>query len=204
MNRRSSDGRSRQDGRRNAGLAERSGHGLLNPSAWRRPAICAPRTIRATQIRRNAPAPRYNPRVSATANSTLAQPVTALRGVGAERAALLARLGIHTVLDLLLHRPRRYEDRRDCRPIRTLTPGEAVLTGGTVVAAGVKRWKQGSRSRYEVILEDGTGRLHCRWWNLPFMEGRFAGRRGTGRLRQSTVTQAHHDGPPGDRDGGRG
>ena len=42
----------------------------------------------------------------------LEQPVTELRGVGPERAALLARLGIRTVGDLLLHRPRRYEDRR--------------------------------------------------------------------------------------------
>ncbi|MGC8991757.1 MAG: hypothetical protein ACP5MD_16705, partial [Verrucomicrobiia bacterium] len=44
--------------------------------------------------------------------SPLERPVTVLRGVGSERAALLARLGIRSVEDLLLHRPRRYEDRR--------------------------------------------------------------------------------------------
>ena len=32
----------------------------------------------------------------------------------------LARLGLHTVLDLLLHRPRRYEDRRHVRAIAGL------------------------------------------------------------------------------------
>src|SRR5947209_20541320 len=25
-----------------------------------------------------------------------------------------------------------------------------------------------------MILDDGTARLHCRWWNLPFMENYFA------------------------------
>ena len=103
----------------------------------------------------------------------LAQPVTTLWGVGAERAALLARLGLQTVGELLEHRPRRYEDRRQFRAVGTLRPGETVLTGGRVVAAGVKRWRHGSRSLFELILEDGTGRLHCRWWNLPFLEGQF-------------------------------
>lgn len=105
--------------------------------------------------------------------SILTQPVTVLWGVGSERAGLLARLEIRTVEDLLCHRPRRYEDRRHFRPISQLAAGEAVLTGGRVVAAGTKHWKQRSRSLFELILEDGTGRLHCRWWNLPFMEEQF-------------------------------
>jgi len=44
--------------------------------------------------------------------SPLSQPVTALWGVGEERAKLLAKLDIHTIEDLLLHKARRYEDRR--------------------------------------------------------------------------------------------
>jgi len=86
---------------------------------------------------------------------------------------LLAQLGIRTVEELLHHRPRRYEDRRRFRPIGGLAAGESVLTGGRVVAAGVKRWKRSARSLFELILEDGTGRLRCRWWNLPFMENQF-------------------------------
>ena len=119
------------------------------------------------------PAARYKPCVPAPPASILAQPVTVLWGVGSERAALLARLEVRTVEDLLCHRPRRYEDRRHFRPIAQLAAGEPVLTGGRVVAAGTKRWKQRSRSLFELILEDGTGRLHCRWWNLPFMEAQF-------------------------------
>lgn len=103
----------------------------------------------------------------------LAQPVTALWGVGGERAAQLARLDIHTIEDLLLHRPRRYEDRRHFRSIAELTIDESALTRGTVVAMGLKRFRKGAKSVFELILEDGSGRLHCRWWNLPFMEKYF-------------------------------
>jgi ATP-dependent DNA helicase RecG len=104
----------------------------------------------------------------------LARPVTALHGVGPERAAQLARLEIRTVEDLLLHRPRRYEDRRHLLPIAQLQLGEAVTTRGTVVALGVKWYKKHTKSIFELILDDGTARLHCRWWNLPFMEKYFA------------------------------
>ncbi len=104
----------------------------------------------------------------------LAQPVTALWGVGGERAAQLARLKIFTVEDLLLHRPRRYEDRRHFQPIKGLLLDEKATTRGSVVAMGLKKFRGGSKSVFELILDDGTARLHCRWWNLPFMENYFA------------------------------
>jgi ATP-dependent DNA helicase RecG len=105
--------------------------------------------------------------------SALCDPVTSLRGVGPERAAQLARLGVQTVEDLLLLRPRRYEDRRSFRPIAGLATGEAASVRGRAVALGIKRWRAGTKSVFELILEDGTGRLHCRWWNLPFMQHYF-------------------------------
>ena len=100
--------------------------------------------------------------------------MTSLWGVGAERAAQLARLDIHTVEDLLLHRPRRYEDRRHFRKIAELTKDEPATARGTIVALGLKRFRGGSKSVFEIILDDGSARLHCRWWNLPFMEKYFA------------------------------
>jgi ATP-dependent DNA helicase RecG len=100
-------------------------------------------------------------------------PVAFLRGVGPERATQLARLEIRTANDLLLHRPRRYEDRRHFKTIRQLELGETATTRGKIVAAGLKRWAGGSKSVFEIILDDGTARLHCRWWNLPFMEKYF-------------------------------
>ncbi len=100
--------------------------------------------------------------------------VSSLRGVGSERATQLARLELFTVGDLLLHRPRRYEDRRHFLAIKELQPGVAATTRGNIVALGLKRYRVGQKSVFEIILDDGTARLHCRWWNLPFMEKYFA------------------------------
>jgi ATP-dependent DNA helicase RecG len=106
-------------------------------------------------------------------NSPLATPLTGLPGVGPERAAQLARLGLLTVEDLLLHRPSRYEDRRHLQTIRELQLGKAATTRGRIVAQGLKTYAKRTKSVFEFVLEDGTARLHCRWWNLPFMEKYF-------------------------------
>jgi len=106
--------------------------------------------------------------------SPLKNPITSLWGVGAERAAQLARLEIFTIEDLLLHRPKRYEDRRHFRKISELTKDEPFTARGKIVALGLKRFRGGNKSVFEIILDDGLARLHCRWWNLPFMENYFA------------------------------
>ena len=106
--------------------------------------------------------------------SPLDVPVTSLRGVGPDRAAQLARLDIHRVEDLLLHRPRRHEDRRHFRKISELTRDMAATARGRIVVQGLKRFRRGAGSVFEFVLDDGTARLHCRWWNLAFMEKYFA------------------------------
>jgi ATP-dependent DNA helicase RecG len=115
--------------------------------------------------------------MAAPANSQpiqpLLRPLASLWGIGVERAAQLARLGMHTVGDLLLHRPRRYEDRRHSKAIADLQPGEADTVRGKVVAMGTNYYRKRAKSVFEIIVDDGTARLHCRWWNLPFMEKYF-------------------------------
>jgi ATP-dependent DNA helicase RecG len=105
--------------------------------------------------------------------SPLSRSVTTLLGVGPERAAQLSRLGIRTTEELLLHRPGRYEDRQKLRAIKTLELHEPASTHGKVVAVGTKWFRQHTKSICEIVLEEGTGRLHCRWWNLPYMEKYF-------------------------------
>jgi ATP-dependent DNA helicase RecG len=106
--------------------------------------------------------------------SPLAAPVTSVWGVGEERAKLLARLEIFTVEDLLLHKPRRYEDRRKFLPIRDLKLKEAATVRGKIIAAGVKRFRKGARVMFECVFDDGTAHLHCRWWQAqPWMADWF-------------------------------
>lgn len=104
----------------------------------------------------------------------LAAPITCLRGVGAERAQLLGRLGITRIGELLLHRPRRYEDRRKLVAIRELKAGEAATVRGKIIAAGGKNFRHGARRLFECVLDDGTAHLHLRWWRAqPWMENYF-------------------------------
>ena len=106
--------------------------------------------------------------------SPLAAPITSLWGVGEERARLLARLDIFTLEDLLLHKPRRYEDRRNFLPIRDLKLKEPATVRGKIAAAGVKRFRKGARAMFECVFDDGTALLHCRWWQAqPWMEDWF-------------------------------
>ena len=104
----------------------------------------------------------------------LRRPVTSLVGVGPERAALLRALEINTIEDLLLYRPRRHEDRQRAVKIAELEPQIPAITHGSIVAMGIKYFRQRSKSIFEFILDDGTGRLHCRWWNAPYMEKYFS------------------------------
>ena len=106
------------------------------------------------------------------APNPLLTPLGQLPGVGDDRAGLLQRLELRTVGDLLLHRPRRYEDRRHFQPIAALQLDQPALVCGRIIACGLRRLR-GGRSVFELIVEDDTGRLHCRWWNLPFMEKYF-------------------------------
>lgn len=104
----------------------------------------------------------------------LTAPVRTLWGVGPERVKQLERLGIVTVEDLLLHRPRRYEDRRKFLPIAQLRVGDPATVRGKIIAAGVKRWRRGERALFECVLDDGSAHLYCRWWQAqPWMEEYF-------------------------------
>ncbi len=119
--------------------------------------------------------PNYQGRVPAGPKPklSLSSAVHELTGVGSERSAQLARLGIHSIQDLLLHRPSRYEDRRHFISIAELKLKEPATVRGKIVAQGLKQYAMRRKSVFEFVMDDGTGRLHCRWWNLPFMEKYF-------------------------------
>ena len=69
----------------------------------------------------------------------LAQPVTALKGVGPKMAERINKLGAQTILDLLYIFPRRYDDYTLMKPINKLTYGEQVTIIGTVWQTKAKR-----------------------------------------------------------------
>ena len=106
--------------------------------------------------------------------STLAAiPVGELKGVGEKRAAGLGELGIEFVLDLLMHYPRRYLDRTQQASIRDLAVGAEAMVLATVKRVTGRRTRQG-RSLVEVDVFDGSGYLHCVFFNQPWRARQLA------------------------------
>ena len=56
-----------------------------------------------------------------------------IKGIGEAKAKSLGKLGIATLGDLINWFPRRYEDRREIKPISQLIPGEPACVSAMIV-----------------------------------------------------------------------
>ncbi|KAB0878764.1 ATP-dependent DNA helicase RecG [Cronobacter muytjensii] len=92
-----------------------------------------------------------------------AVPLSSLTGVGASQSAKLAKIGLHTVQDLLLHFPLRYEDRTHLYPINDLLPGVYATVEGEVLNCNITF---GGRRMMTCQISDGTGILTMRFFNF--------------------------------------
>ena len=100
-----------------------------------------------------------------------------LPGVGSIRAAKLAKLGLVTVRDALMHFPRDYRDFTGKHCLDELVEGEHASLGGTVLSAFLRTISRG-RTMLTVELETDQGPVRCVWFNMPFLAPRFTvGRR---------------------------
>lgn len=129
-----------------------------------------------TPAPRPAPAPSrpetVSPRPSTGTWRALEAPLATLRGVGQARAALLEKLGLRTIEDVLFCYPRRYEDYAGLKTITQLEYGELVTVIGKVWDAGT-RDTQGGRKLFKAVLSDGTGFLELTWFNQPYLADRI-------------------------------
>lgn len=99
---------------------------------------------------------------------TCGTPVQFLKGVGEKRAALLAKLNIYTVGDLLAHYPREYEDWSAVLPIAEAPRGELCCVRGTALAAPVERRIRKGLTLYTFSVSDGTALMRVTLFNNPY------------------------------------
>lgn len=100
-----------------------------------------------------------------------------LKGLGLPGGASLlrglARLGVHSVGDLLLYLPRRYEDRRTITPVAELVGGNPATVRVRVVDVRVeKTWRRGVQ-RTIATLADESGVVEAVWYGRRFIERRL-------------------------------
>ena len=99
--------------------------------------------------------------------------LTVLNGVGPVNAKILAKLGLHSLGDMLFFFPRRYDDYSQLKPIHKLWYGDVVTVVGTIQSVTNRKVRSGKMNIVEVIIDDGTGGLRLSWFNQPWLENRF-------------------------------
>jgi ATP-dependent DNA helicase RecG len=94
---------------------------------------------------------------TAPSSLDLQQSVQFLKGVGSARAELLAKLGIHTVADLLFHFPRFYDDLTDVRGMDQLSAGQLQTVHGEIVEMESRERPDG-RPVLSIVIADPRGK----------------------------------------------
>ena len=103
----------------------------------------------------------------------LGSPVQMIKGVGPQRAELLAKRGIHTLEDLLSYLPFRYEDRIKFSQIRDVKPNAVYTLRVTVASGQAVRTMRGRDAIYHLLVQDETGSLPCKFFHGGYLEGRL-------------------------------
>ena len=99
--------------------------------------------------------------------------VRMIKGVGPQRAELLAKRGIHTLEDLLAYLPFRYEDRIHFSQIKDVRPNGIFTLRVRVASGSAVRSMRGRDAIYHLLVQDETGSLPCKFFHGGYLEGRL-------------------------------
>jgi ATP-dependent DNA helicase RecG len=83
--------------------------------------------------------------------------VQMIKGVGPQRAELLAKRGIRTLEDLLGYLPFRYEDRLHFSQIKDVRPNNIFTLRVRVASGQAVRSMRGRDAIYHLLVQDDTG-----------------------------------------------
>jgi len=106
---------------------------------------------------------------------SLSSEVRMIKGVGPQRAQLLAERGIYTLEDLLGYLPFRYEDRIHFSKVKDIQPGGTYTIRARVLSGQAIRTMRWSRDAiYHLLVQDeGGGQLPCKFFHGGYLEGRL-------------------------------
>ncbi|MDE3164464.1 MAG: ATP-dependent DNA helicase RecG, partial [Acidobacteriota bacterium] len=94
----------------------------------------------------------------------LATPLTAIKGIGPARAAMLKPKGLETVEDLLGYVPFRYEDRSNVKTIAQLAPGEMATVIATVRSTKMSGFRRRNLGLFEARFTDASRAILAGKW----------------------------------------
>src|SRR5271170_388888 len=99
--------------------------------------------------------------------------VQMVKGVGPQRAEILADRGIHTLEDLLCYFPFRYEDRIHFSLIKDVQPNNVYTLRARVMSGQAVRGMYGRDAIYHLLVQDDSGSLPCKFFHGGYLEGRL-------------------------------
>ena len=100
----------------------------------------------------------------------LSTPIQAIRGIGPQRAKALDKLDVCSLRDLIAYFPRRYEDRREMRPIRDLEPGEFACVSAMIASAPTVHRVRKGMELVKTRAVDETGSLELTFFNQTWLK----------------------------------
>ena len=95
--------------------------------------------------------------------------ITTIKGIGEKTAASFARLGIHTVNDLIHTYPRNYLTYGEPIDIRDAAQGERCAVCA-IISSYVDVRQVRSLKLTTMTVKDSTGSLKLTWFNSPFLK----------------------------------
>ena len=96
-----------------------------------------------------------------------------IKGIGEAKAKALGKLGIFTLGDLIGWFPRRYEDRRETRPISSLIPGETACVAAMIASEPKVSHIRKGMDLVKVRAVDDTGALDVTFFNQSWLKNQL-------------------------------
>jgi ATP-dependent DNA helicase RecG len=103
----------------------------------------------------------------------LSTEVRMIKGVGPQRAELLAKRGIFTLEDLLTYLPFRYEDRIHFSKIQDIQPNGVYTIRARVMSGQAIRSMRGRDAIYHLLVQDDSGSLPCKFFHGGYLQDRL-------------------------------
>jgi ATP-dependent DNA helicase RecG len=107
--------------------------------------------------------------------TNLTTEVRMIKGVGPQRAELLAKRGIYTLEDLLGYLPFRYEDRIHFSRVKEIQPnGTYTIRARVMSGQAIRRMRGRLDAIYHLLVQDEAGGLlPCKFFHGGYLEGRL-------------------------------
>ncbi|PYT81935.1 MAG: ATP-dependent DNA helicase RecG [Acidobacteria bacterium] len=101
--------------------------------------------------------------------------VRMIKGVGPQRAQLLAERGIYTLEDLLAYLPFRYEDRMHFSKVKDIQPnGTYTIRARVMSGQALRNLRYRRDAIYHLLVQDEAGGLlPCKFFHGGYLEGRL-------------------------------